>query len=64
VPLEIAWSAFYNGDGGSGRTASPRLNITENDKAFEVQADMPGVKKEDVKVAIENQRVPAWRTAS
>jgi HSP20 family protein len=36
---------------------SPRLNVSETDKAFEVQAELPGVKKEDVKVAIENQRV-------
>jgi HSP20 family protein len=39
------------------RTLSPRLNVSENDQAFEVQAEMPGVNKEDVKVAIENQRV-------
>lgn len=38
-------------------TVSPRLNVSETDKAFEVQAEMPGVKKEDVKVAIEHQRV-------
>lgn len=38
-------------------TISPRLNVTENDKAFEVQAEMPGVNKEDVKVAIDHQRV-------
>lgn len=38
-------------------TISPRLNVTENEKAFEVRAEMPGVKKEDVKVTIENQRV-------
>lgn len=37
--------------------ASPRMNITENDKAFEVQAELPGVNKDDVKVAIEHQRV-------
>jgi HSP20 family protein len=37
--------------------SSPRLNVTENDKSFIVQAEMPGVKKEDVKVAIDNQRV-------
>lgn len=36
---------------------SPRLNATESDKAFEVQAELPGVKKEDVKVGIERQRV-------
>ena len=38
-------------------SVSPRLNISETDKAFEVQAEMPGVKKEDVKVAVEHQRV-------
>ena len=36
---------------------SPRINVSETDKAFEVQAELPGVKKEDVKVAIEHQRV-------
>lgn len=38
-------------------TISPRLNVSENDKAFEVQAELPGVNKEDVKVAIDRQRV-------
>ena len=38
-------------------TVSPRLNVSETDKAFEVQAELPGVKKEDVKVAVEHQRV-------
>jgi HSP20 family protein len=41
----------------SDAAISPRLNVTESDKAFEVQAELPGVKKEDVKVAIEHQRV-------
>lgn len=48
--------------GGSSRWAqegaiSPRLNVTEDEKAFQVKAEMPGVKKEDVKVAIDHQRV-------
>ncbi|MES2149547.1 MAG: Hsp20/alpha crystallin family protein [Pseudomonadota bacterium] len=37
--------------------SSPRLNVTETDKSFEIQVEMPGVKKEDVKVAIDQQRV-------
>lgn len=41
----------------SESTASPRLNISETDKTFEVQAELPGVKKEDVKIAVEHQRV-------
>lgn len=43
--------------GGSEGVTSPRLNVVETDKSFEVEAEMPGVKKEDVKVAIDNQRV-------
>jgi len=35
----------------------PRLDVSEHEKAFEVQAELPGVKKEDVKVAIDGQRV-------
>ena len=41
----------------SDGTVSPRLNVSETDNAFEVQAELPGVKKEDVKVAVEHQRV-------
>jgi HSP20 family protein len=37
--------------------SSPRLNVTEDEKSFQVQAEMPGVKKEDVKVSIDRQRV-------
>lgn len=36
---------------------SPRLNVVETDRSFEVEAELPGVKKEDIKVAIDNQRV-------
>ncbi len=43
----------FQGDG----TTSPRLNVTETEKSFEIEAELPGVNKEDVKVAIENQRV-------
>jgi len=37
--------------------AAPRLDVTENDTAYEVQAELPGVKKEDVKVSVDGQRV-------
>ena len=36
---------------------SPRLNVSETEKSFEIEAELPGVKKEDVKVAVEGQRV-------
>lgn len=38
-------------------TVSPRIDVSENEQAFVVHAEMPGVKKEDVKVSIENKRV-------
>ena len=34
-----------------------RLNVTENEQAFDVEVEMPGVKKEDVKVTVEQQRI-------
>lgn len=36
---------------------SPRINVSETDKAFEIQVEMPGVKKDDVKVAVDRQRI-------
>lgn len=35
----------------------PRLDVSETDQAFEVQAELPGVKKEDIRVAIDGARV-------
>ncbi|HVL75328.1 MAG TPA: Hsp20/alpha crystallin family protein [Noviherbaspirillum sp.] len=34
-----------------------RLDITESDDAYEVKADVPGVKKEDIKISIEGGTV-------
>jgi HSP20 family protein len=43
--------------GGSRRlddgASMPRLDMSETEQAYEVQADMPGVAKEDLKVAID-----------
>ena len=38
-------------------SSTPRMNVTENDQGFEIEAEMPGIKKEDIKVAIDKQRV-------
>jgi HSP20 family protein len=37
--------------------AMPRLDLSETEKTFEVHAELPGVKKDDVKVSIDGQRV-------
>ena len=34
-----------------------KMDVGENDKAFTVQAELPGVKKEDIKVSIEGNQV-------
>jgi HSP20 family protein len=36
------------------RTLSPRVDIEETDKEFRVRMDLPGVKREDLKVEVEN----------
>jgi HSP20 family protein len=41
------------GDG----TASPHLKVVETEKAFAVEAELPGVTKDDIKVSIDNRRV-------
>lgn len=42
---------------GEDETGVPRLDVRETDKSFEIQADLPGVKKEDIKVSIDGPRV-------
>jgi HSP20 family protein len=37
--------------------AMPRIDVSENEKAYEVRAELPGVNKEDVKVSIDGNRV-------
>jgi HSP20 family protein len=38
-------------------TISPRLDVTETEKTYEVLAEIPGVKKDDVKVSIDHDRI-------
>lgn len=42
-----------------GMEAEPRIrmDISETDQAYMVKADIPGVKKEDIKISIEGNRV-------
>lgn len=60
--VESMFQDFFAPLAQSGRWADeglamPRLDVSEHDKAFEVQAELPGVKKEDLKVSIDGQRV-------
>lgn len=47
---------------GSSKTSesvatAPRINVVESDTAYEVQAELPGVVKEDLKVSVDGKRV-------
>lgn len=47
--------------------SSPRLDVNETEKTYEIKAEMPGVKKEDLKVSIDHDRITIegeCRTAS
>jgi HSP20 family protein len=36
---------------------SPALDVTESDRAYTVKVDLPGITKDDVKIAIDGRRV-------
>jgi HSP20 family protein len=40
-----------------GEAPTIKVDITEDDKSYKVRAEIPGVKKEDVKVQVEGNRV-------
>jgi len=40
-----------------GDAATPRLDVSETEKTYEIQAELPGVQKEDIKVSVDGQRV-------
>jgi len=44
-------------------TRSPALDVAETEQAYSVQLDLPGVAKEDVKIAIEGRRVTVEATS-
>ncbi len=36
---------------------SPRINVVENEKSYEVEAELPGVTKENIKIAVDKRRI-------
>ena len=51
---------FFNDDfsGGTAQSFTPRVDIAESDREFEVQVHVPGLKKDDIKIDLnENQLV-------
>ncbi|GAA4354473.1 Hsp20/alpha crystallin family protein [Variovorax defluvii] len=52
--FDSALRRFFSPAVFEGEQAPPkmRIDVTENDKAFTVKADIPGVKKEDINVSV------------
>lgn len=50
---ELRHLPFRRGD----MAPSVRMDVTESEKAYTVTAELPGVKKEDIKVSIDGKRV-------
>ena len=48
----------FEGPGTAASTAAQfRVDVTENDKAYTVHAEIPGVKKEDISITIDGDHV-------
>ena len=60
-PFESTFRRFFSparlGMDLEAQTLDMRLDISENDKAYVVKADIPGVKKEDINVRIDGNVV-------
>ena len=64
-PLEDAFENFYRGvpvwlPNAETRAPAPtqfRMDVTENDKEYQVRAELPGVKKEDIIITINDNEV-------
>ena len=49
---------FNNGDTWSRETAvAPRVDVSEDDKAYEIAAEMPGVEEKNIEVTVKENRL-------
>jgi HSP20 family protein len=50
----MRWPRLLEGNGGRAIEWAPSADISETDKEFLIRAELPAVKKEDVRVLVEN----------
>jgi HSP20 family protein len=50
--LPQPWNGDFPGSGTSGRSFFPQMNISETENAFEIELEVPGVKKENIEIFI------------
>ncbi len=55
--LDDMWRNLHRRALADSEAATIRLDVSESDKAYTVHADIPGVKKEDIKVDVDGNRV-------
>jgi len=50
---------FFNDEfvGGSVATFSPKVDVAETEKAFEIQLHVPGVKKDEIKIDLNEDQI-------
>ncbi|MES2534713.1 MAG: Hsp20/alpha crystallin family protein [Pseudomonadota bacterium] len=53
----MPYSGLAAGGQAQDMAIAPPINVVETNNAFEVEVEVPGVRKEDVKVSIDGQRV-------
>ena len=46
-----------NSAAADSKTLTPRINVSESANAYEVEAELPGVAKEDVRISVDGNRV-------
>lgn len=54
---ELAENFFNEENGHVDLAFRPAIEVTEMESAFEVQAALPGIKKEDISIEVENNRL-------
>jgi HSP20 family protein len=53
-PRSGRWPSIFGQDGGNALEWSPAVDISETDKEYLVKAELPGLRREDVRVRLED----------
>lgn len=54
---QMLGSPFFGGGDGNSAIASPAIDITEDDKAYRVTAELPGMNEKDIEVVVSGDRL-------
>lgn len=55
--FDDGFDRFFTPAAQAGGLRSPALDVSESEQAYTVKLDLPGVAKEDVKIAIDGRRI-------